>query len=78
MTVALPKQDQIEADHPILLQYNHYCDACTSARATHRVWIDRYRMTDDGPKSLDLVLCGHHMSKNLDKLNASGYEIEEL
>lgn len=74
----LVRDEAVHDDHPILLQFNHYCDACTSARATHRVWIDRYRLTEEGPKSLDLVLCGHHISKHFDALDGEGYEIEEV
>lgn len=80
MAVTLPKQDQSEqilaADHPILIQYNNYCDSCTSARATHRVWIDRYRLTDEGPKSLDVILCGHHFHRHEEVIIEAGYETE--
>lgn len=77
MVVAI-QNGNLDGDHPALLQLNHYCDACTAARATHRVWVDRYRMTDDGPKSLDLVLCSHHLAKHRDAIDAEGYEVEEL
>lgn len=76
--VVVTKTEQLEADHPVLLQYNFYCDACTSARATHRIWIDRYRMTENGPKSLDVLLCNHHLDKHADALEEAGYELEEL
>lgn len=77
--VAVAQTQTIEADHPVLLQLNHYCDACTSARATHRVWVDRYRVEADGTtRSLDLLLCGHHLNRHADALEEAGYELEEL
>lgn len=69
------KQDEAPVQHLQLL----YCDSCTSARATHRVWVDRYRPLDDGSfTSLDLVLCGHHINKHMAKLLEEGYEVEEM
>lgn len=79
VAVAPTKTETVDADHPVLLQYNYYCDACTSARATHRVWIDRYRIEEDGTaKSLDILLCGHHLNRHADALEEAGYELEEL
>lgn len=79
MVVVVTPTETIESDHPVLLQFNHYCDACTSARATHRVWVDRYRVEEDGTtKSLDLLLCGHHVNRHADAFEEAGYELELL
>lgn len=65
-------------DNPLVFQSLEYCDACSSAAGKYRVWVDRYRITDDGPKSLDIVLCGHHLNRHSAALAEAGYEIDEI
>lgn len=78
MSVVVAPQTQVESDHPALLQL-HYCDACTAARASFRIWVDRYRVNPDGStQSLDIVLCGHHYGKHRAAIEEEGYEVEDL
>lgn len=74
MAVATEESSQTSTVH---LELN-YCDACSAALGRYRVWIDRYAVTEDGFKSLDLVFCAHHFKKSESAILASGYEVEEL
>lgn len=71
VTMTVPETD------PVFLQLQ-YCDKCSVARAVYRVWIDRFRLNQDGSStSLDVVLCGHHYSANEAFIVSEGYEVDD-
>lgn len=60
---------------PMQLSLN-YCDACTSALAVYRVWVDRWNV--EAQKSYDLTLCSHHFNSHESKILELGYEVDDI
>lgn len=56
-----------------------YCDSCSVARALYRVWVDRWRVEEDGSaKSLDVVLCSHHFNEHEAYVLEQGYDVDDV